>query len=60
MALAALLHKHGPGNEIHHQLLLILQQKSLYMLYITNKMECFSFKGGCVACVAKQLKKTDS
>ena len=50
-----IMHGCGPINKMYHRLqpkktkarlylLLILQQKMLYMLYITNKMERFSFK----------------
>ena len=31
--------------------------KAFYTLYITNKMECFSFKNRCVVWVVKHLKE---
>ena len=35
----------------------IAQQKAFYPLYITNKIECFSFKSGCATRVAERLKR---
>ena len=35
----------------------IARQKSLYRLYITSKIECFSFKSGCATWVAELFKR---
>ena len=34
----------------------ILQQKTFYLPFITNKMERISFKSGCAVQVAEQFK----
>ena len=69
MALAInIMHGRGPSDEMYPQLqpkktkirYLTLQQKALCVLYITKKMEHFSFISGCVVRGQSVLKKTGS
>ena len=65
MALAVdIMHEHGPSYKVRHQLqpkktkvrlylLLMLQQKVAYVLYITNKIE----RNRYIVRVAKHLKE---
>ena len=67
MALAIdIMHGRGSSKEMSLQLqsdkakvmlCIIRQQKALYMLCITNKMDHFIFKSGCVIWVANSLKR---
>ena len=67
MALAIdIMHGHGSSKEMRLQLqpdkakvmlCIIRQQNVLYTLFITNKMDHFSFKSRCVIHKANSLKR---